>query len=324
MNAILAFSLLLCQGSQENHQKVYDSTVESVVAIRAMAPLGERSGSGVFLSKEGHILCSYAVVPQGSTKIRVWMKGPRQYDAEIVNVSKADEITILKIKPKEGQKLPEFKPMPCVDSSKAQQGDTVYTLGNASNSIINDDSPSLNVGIFSGTYRLSEPRAGASFVGTVIETTAAVNIGIEGGPLLNADGKMIGMITLNYSPNRFLGTAIPWSTLKDPVALLMDPRNAKTTTTEPEAPTGEGSFGATFEDKNGKVVVTAVEKGGAAEMAGITAGTIIIAFGDKPVKDAAELLGRLKGLEAGTKVYFKVNIDGLDDKVTVELAGKKK
>ncbi len=323
MNAILALSFLLCQGSQENHQKVYDLNVESVVAIRGMAPLGERSGSGVILTKEGHILCSYAVVPQGSTKVRVWTKGPRQYDAEIVNHSKADEITILKIKPKEGQKLPEFKPVTCADSSKSQQGDTVYTLGNASNSIINDDSPSLNVGIFSGTYRLAEPRANSTYVGTVLETTAAVNIGIEGGPLLNADGKMIGMITLNYSPSRFLGAAIPWNTLKDPVALLMDPRNAKVTDT-PDVPAGEGSFGATIADKDGKVVVTAVEKGGAADLAGLTPGTIILAFGDMPVKNAAELLGKLKGLEAGTKVYFKVNIEGLDDKVTVELAGKKK
>ena len=56
------------------HKRVYQKTVDSVVAIRALAPLGERSGSGVILSKEGLILTSYAACPVGATNIRVWVK----------------------------------------------------------------------------------------------------------------------------------------------------------------------------------------------------------------------------------------------------------
>lgn len=323
MNTLFAAAVLLLQGTEENHRKVYDAAVESVVAIRAVATLGERSGSGIVYSKEGLVLASYAVVPAGSTKIRVWLKGPKQFDAEIVSSSKNDDITVLRLVPKEGQKLPEFKPAQFGDSTKVQQGDTVYTLGNASNSIINDDAPSFNVGILSGTYRLTEPRANSWFVGTVFETTAAVNIGIEGGPLLNGNGQVVGMITLNYSPHRFLGAAIPWAALKDPVAVLTDPKTIKGNET-PDQPQGEGSLGATLADKDGRIVVTGIEKGGAAEAAGLAEGTVILTVGDKPVKTVAQLQELLKGLEAGTRVYFKISYDGLEDKVTVELQGKKK
>jgi len=324
--------LLLCtpavawaQGTEENHRKVYDATVDSVVAIRAMAPLGERSGSGVFLTKEGLIITSYSVVPEGSTKIRIWTKGPRQYTGEIVATSKRDEVTLVKVLPRDAKTaLPPFKPMVFGDSSKTQQGDVSYTLGNASNSLINDDSPSFNVGVISATYRLNKERANSSYVGAVFETTAAVNVGIEGGPLLNGKGEMIGMVTLNYSPSRFLGAAIPWQFLKDPVALLKDNPGKNPGGDGPDVPQGEGAFGATVADKGGKVTITAVEKGGAAEAAGLTEGTVILAVGDVALKTSADFAAKIKGLEAGTRIYLKVVIDGLEDKVTIELLGKKK
>ena len=70
---------LLAQSADDGHKRIYQSVVDSVVAVRALAPLGERSGSGVILSKEGLLLTSYAVCPDGATNIRVWVKGPRLY-----------------------------------------------------------------------------------------------------------------------------------------------------------------------------------------------------------------------------------------------------
>jgi S1-C subfamily serine protease len=321
--ALAAPALAWGQGTDKNHQKVYDAAVDSVVALRGMAPLGERSGSGILLSKEGLILASYAVIPEGSTRIRVWTKGPRQYEAEIVATSKRDEITLLRIKPKDPKNPPTFKPATFGDSSKVQVGDVAYTLGNASNSMINDDSPSFNVGIISSQYRLSEPRADSPYVGPVFETSAAVNVGIEGGPLLDGEGRVIGMVTLNYSPHRFLGAAIPWNLMKDQVELLKDPRTSGQATADP-VEAGEGTFGATVADKGGRVVIEAVEKGGAAAAAGLEPGMAILAVGDVRVKTAKEFLDKIKGLEAGTKVFLKIEIDGLEDKATVELLRKKK
>src|ERR1043166_9616875 len=85
---LTASAAAMAQVPDDAHKKVYAKTVDSVVAIRAVAPLGERSGSGVILSKEGLILTSYAVCPEGATKIRVWVHGPKLYEAEIVGTSR--------------------------------------------------------------------------------------------------------------------------------------------------------------------------------------------------------------------------------------------
>src|SRR5205814_3655503 len=135
--SVLAAALLLaCAGSlaaqqtDDAHRAVYRKTADSVVAIRAMAPLGERSGSGVILSKDGYLLTSYAACPDGATNIRVWVKGPRLYTAEIVGTSKKDELTLLRIKPRG-----ELKPVELGESGKVRTGEASYTIGNAANSI---------------------------------------------------------------------------------------------------------------------------------------------------------------------------------------------
>src|SRR5262249_31871897 len=189
--------------------------VDSVVAVRAMAPLGERSGSGAVLTKDGLILTSYAACPDGATNIRVWVKGPRLYTAELVATSKKDELTILRIKPRG-----DLKPVEFGDSGRLKIGEVSYTIGNAANSIILDDQPSFNVGVISAAYHLGDERANSTYTGPVIETTAAVNVGMEGAPCINADGRMVGFVTLNYSPHRFLGTAIPIDDIKPVVERL--------------------------------------------------------------------------------------------------------
>ena len=178
--------------SDDAHKRVYQKTVDSVVAVRALAPLGERSGSGVIISKEGLILTSYAACPDGATNIRVWVKGPRLYTAEVVATSQKQELTLLRIKPRG-----ELKPIELGESGKIRTGELSYTIGNAANSIILDDQPSFNVGVVSGVYRLADERANSTYTGPVLETTAAVNVGMEGAPCLNIDGKMVGFVTLN-------------------------------------------------------------------------------------------------------------------------------
>src|SRR5439155_3083170 len=155
------------------------------------------------------ILTSYAVCPEGASKIRVWVHGPKLYEAEIVGTSRKDELVLLKIRPRA-----ELKPVELGSSAAVKIGDLSYSLGNAANSIITDDQPSLNVGIISGFYRLTEDRANSTYVGMVLESTAAVNVGMEGAPILDGAGRMVGLVTLNYSPNRFLGDAIPIDELK--------------------------------------------------------------------------------------------------------------
>jgi serine protease Do len=311
---LLACAAPLAAQADDAHRRVYKKVVDSVVAVRAMATLGERSGSGVILGKEGLILTSYAVCPDGATNIRVWVKGPRLYLAELVATSKKDELSILRIKPRG-----ELKPVELGESGKVKTGDLSYTIGNAANSIILDDQPSFNVGVVSAVYRLAEERANSTYVGPVIETTAAVNVGMEGAPCLDRDGRMIGFVTHNYSPHRFLGTAIPIDELRSVIERLKKPA----VPIAEELPAGEGWIGLKVRTEAGKVVVDSVEKNGPAEQAGLGKGDVILQVANTPVKSTKELEDVLKGLEAGSIVWFKADVAGRVETIKVTLEKKR-
>lgn len=304
---------LAAQTTDEAHRRVYGKVVDSVVAVRALAPLGERSGSGVILGKDGLILTSYAACPDGATNIRVWVKGPRLYTAEIVGTSKKDELTLLRIKPRG-----ELKAVELGDSSKIRPGEVSYTIGNAANSIILDDQPSFNVGVVSAVYRLSEERANSTYTGPVLETTAAVNVGMEGAPCLNGDGRLVGIVTLNYSPHRFLGTAIPIDEIRPVIERL---RKGAVAIAE-EIPAGEGWLGLKVKVDGGRVVVESVDKDGPAA-AVFGKGDVILEIGNMPVKTVKDLEERLKGMEAGSVIWFKADLGGSVETVKVTLEKKK-
>ena len=297
------------QVPDDTHAKVYRRTVDSVVAIRALAIGGERSGSGVVLSKDGLILTSYSVCPEGSTKIRVWVHGPKLYEAEIAGTSKKDELVLLRVRPRA-----ELKPVELGSSGGVKVGELSYTLGNAANSIIDNDEPSLNVGIVSGFYRLAEERASSWYVGPVLETTAAVNVGMEGAPFLDASGRMVGLVTLNYSPSRFLGNAIPIDELKPVIERLQKAKAPEETAVE----AGEGAIGMTLRESGGKLVVAEVDPEGPARRAGFSKGDVILEIANAKVKTAAEAAGRLKGLEAGSLVWILVEGESKPFKIMLE------
>ncbi|HYE99886.1 MAG TPA: S1C family serine protease [Planctomycetota bacterium] len=306
------------QVSEKVHRAVYERARESVVAVRALAPLGERSGTGIVLSADGLLLTSYAVCPEGSTKIRVWTPGPRRADAEIVAASPRDEITLLRIKPER-----PLRPAELGHSADVRVGQPAYTLGNAANSIILDDQPSFQTGLVSAAYRLDQARAGARWTGWVLETTAAVNVGMDGAPCLDAAGRVIGVVTQNYSPHRFLGAVIPVDELR-PVIERLRTETRGTAADSAAAPAGEGTLGATFKDEGGRVVIASVDKEGPADLAGLVPGDVVVAVGGRPVKSAREAAERLGGLEAGSLVRLSVELGGRAEELRIPLEARKK
>jgi S1-C subfamily serine protease len=314
---------LICSGvlyAQDNfHKKIYKKVHTSVVGIRCMMPvLGEKSGTGIILDKSGFILTSYAVVPEGSTNIRIYLKGARIISAKIVATSKEDEITLLKVNPKKYK----LKPIEFANSDKVKIGQIAYTIGNASNSIINDDAPSLSVGIISGIYTLRKTYGDATYVGPVFETTAAVNPGMEGAPVINMQGKVIGIVTLNFSPARWLGNCIPSNFVKMRVNLLkkikpQDNKNNK----QPEKP---GYLGIEVEQKDNKVVVKKVKKGSPAYKAGIMKGDIILEIARLKIKTVQEFKRALSKLKCGDLVIIKIKCaDGEQIELKVVLEAEK-
>lgn len=304
------------------HKKVYDHVRESVVGIRAAAPvLGERSGTGIVLDKEGYILTSSTIVPERSQYVKVWLSGPRFRKAHIIGVSKRDEVTLIKIDPTDL----DLKPIEFGESSKVQIGEMAYTIGNSYNSIIIDNQPSFNTGVVSGKYRLREDRVDSTYIGEVIESTAAVNPGMEGAPLLDARGRMIGLVTPNFSTSRWLGDSIPVDVLKEAIQKLKDSPAPADPSDEPAVGTGAADLGIKLVDDHGKVKIQSVDPGSPAWDAGLREGDIVTKLSGTPLKSSQQVMEKVKTMSAGATVWFTVDVggEGVMQDVKIRLTAKK-
>jgi S1-C subfamily serine protease len=315
MNLLLLALALAPQASGETHRAVVDKAGPAVVGIRAMAPLGERSGSGAILTKDGYVVTSYAVCPKGSENIRVYLRGPRILIAKLVGTAEELEMSLLKVEPKG-----DLTPVEFGDSSAVKAGDVSYSLGNASNSIINNDSASLGVGIISALYTLREANGLSIYVGKVFETTAAVNFGMEGSPLLDAKGRMVGLVTLNYSPSRFLGNAIPSNEIRAAIDKLRKAAVAEAPIPEGEA--GPGYLGLTVVDRNGKVVIESVDRHSPADRHGLAKGLIVLSLGGRALKDAEEFRALQKDLKEGDLLFLRIEDEGQVQDLKIPLGRK--
>lgn len=312
MNLLAAIVLLLQEPKAP--EEVFKEVAPSVVAVRGLATGGERSGSGVVLTKDGLILTSYSIIPKGAESVRVWLYGAKQMTAEVVATSAADELALLRVKTDK-----ELKPIPMGVSKNVKVGDAAYAVGNAHNSFINDDSPSFSLGVISGYYNLTEIRSGATYLGEVFETTSAINFGMEGAPLLDKDGKMIGVVTLNYSTSRWLGNAIPIDWVSGVVEKMKEKAGLASNGQPVEV--GEGTLGLEVETKDGKVVVKSVVKDGPADLAGLTAGAVILRVGKLDMKGAEEFDKIARKVQPGAILHLTVDIGG--EKLQIKLEAVK-
>ncbi len=157
-----------------------------------------------------------------------------------------------------------------------------------------------------------------------IQTDAAINPGNSGGPLLNLDGKVVGINTFIISRsggNMGIGFAIPINMAKAISKELIDTgkvvrgflgvANPQTLTPEMAAVLG-------LEDTKG-VLIPHVIKDSAAEKAGLKHNDIIVELNGRPLEKASELLNRIAALKPGTKVKIVVIRDGKRKTLTVKL-----
>jgi S1-C subfamily serine protease len=128
---------------------------------------------------------------------------------------------------------------------------------------------------------------------------------------------MIGMVTLNYSPHRFLGNAIPVEAIRHAVDSLRAVKPPGDPVEEPEPGDAEGSLGVQFEERNGKVMLSAVQPGGAAEQAGLAKGDVVLAIAGRAVATLAEAEAAVRGLKAGALVWIRIEGVERDVKIIV-------
>ena len=183
---------------------VYEAIRAPLVAIRSEARNRPGIGSGVIVNARGDILTSLHVV-DGSPTITVTFSDGTESPATVRSSDPDHDIAVLV-----PARLPEVV-VPAVLGGGAQVGDEAYAVGHPLGL-----TGSLSTGVISGLDR-SFPLANGRTLGGMIQFDAAVNPGNSGGPLLNKNGQVIGIVTGLANPagdDHFagIGFAVPIGT----------------------------------------------------------------------------------------------------------------
>jgi S1-C subfamily serine protease len=171
-------------------------------------------GSGFVVDKAGHIITNYHVV-QGAKSVEVSFNDNESLKARIVGVDPSTDIAVLQV----DAHSRALTPLPLGNSDQIQVGDEVVAIGNPFGL-----DRSITSGIVSALQRgITAPNNYE--IDHVIQTDAALNHGNSGGPLLNAQGQVIGVNsqiqTDGGEGNIGIGFAIPIDTVKDVAAQLI-------------------------------------------------------------------------------------------------------
>jgi Do/DeqQ family serine protease len=168
---------------------------------RSQAPRERRAqglGSGVIVTPDGYILTANHVV-DGADSVKVAMTDGQEYDARIVGNDPPTDIAVLKIEPKK-----ELPAITLADSDKLEVGDLVLAVGNPFGL-----GQTVTMGIVSA---LGRGGFGITAYENFIQTDAAINQGNSGGPLVDAEGRLVGINTAIFSRSggfQGVGFAVP-------------------------------------------------------------------------------------------------------------------
>jgi S1-C subfamily serine protease len=183
--------------------------------------LGSRLGSGFVYDKDGHVITNYHVVTPGTNnnnELQVTFLDGNVYPADLVGMDQFADLAVIKVKNISPDKL---APLSLANSSSLRIGESVVAIGNPFGL-----SGSMTQGIVSGLGRLLPSNenednlaavAGSSFsIPNIIQTDAAINPGNSGGPLIDTQGRVVGINTAIFSNTGVysgVGFAIPSNTI---------------------------------------------------------------------------------------------------------------
>ena len=291
-------------------QQVYQQVNPATVLV--LTDLGEKAsvGTGVILTADGYIVTNAHVIAGGQNALVALYNGDR-YEAELVGFSSTEDLALLKAVNASG--LPTA---PLGDSEECQVGDTVYAIGNPLGVELRG---TLTQGIISAIDR---PVTMEGRVMTLLQTTAALNNGNSGGPLINEYGQVIGINTLKMSNTlsdisatvEGLGFAVPSSRVVSVINDIIATGGFH----------GLPSIGVyvqetEFADGTTHPVIDSVTENFGAEEAGLQKGDVILAADGIGVSTNTDLLAVRRTHIVGESVVLTIRRDGQTFDVTVVL-----
>ena len=265
-------------------------------------------GSGVIVSKEGHIVTNYHVL-NGTNDVTVQLSDGREAKARIVGTDAQIDLAVLKVD------LPNLIPLSLGDSDKVKVGQIVMAIGNPFGL-----EESVSQGIISAKDRRAMNDSQVEF----FQTDTAINPGNSGGPLVNIRGEVIGINSAIYSQsggNQGIGFAIPSNVVKAAMRSIISKGRVIRgyLGVAIQAVTKEIAEQFKLDSVRG-AIVTDVTPGSPAEKAGIIRGDVIRKVNDYDVKDTISLVNRIAEADVGSSLKIDLVRDGELKSVTAQVA----
>lgn len=216
--AALYFARDLFEENGLSTETIAETACPATVLISAAKTSGNSYGTGFFLRPDGYIATNYHVI-EGASELHVMLYGGTTLTAVEVGHDVVSDIAVLRV---EGYGYPV---LPLGDSSDLKVGERAVAIGNPAGP---DAAWTVTQGIISSVKR-TIGISDADWVATVsmIQTDAPVNHGNSGGPLCNARGEVIGIVTRKMADNEAIGFAIPINGAIEIINAIIEDGSAK-------------------------------------------------------------------------------------------------
>ena len=266
--------------------RIYDRSKDAVAFITSDTGNGTATGTGFAITRDGYIVTNDHVV-DGASRVTVKVGDRRSQVARVVGTDASTDLALLKI---DATNLPTVA---LGDSAAVNVGDPVFAIGNPFGL-----DRTLTTGVVSALQRSIDSPNGFA-IDNVIQTDAALNPGNSGGPLLDAQGQVIGVnsqIESNSSgvsgqgQNSGVGFAIPSDTVQRVISQLRATGHAT------HAYLGVGLADAA---NDGGATVASVTAGGPAAKAGLRRGDVITAADAHAVQTSEDITSAVDAAKPG-------------------------
>lgn len=278
-------------------------------------------GSGFIVSENGYVITSNHVVSDTTAEYTVILDPKHKYVAKVLSRNQINDTAILKI---EGERFPFLE---MADSNDIDLGEEVVAVGNP----LGEFTDTLSAGIVSGLSRVINAFGGIENqmqnLRGLIQTDAAINPGNSGGPLINMEGKVIGINTAMIAGAQNIGFAIPINYAKKDLAevkkfgkIIMPFLGVKYVLISKEMagvnklPVNDGAL--VVREALGE---SPMVKGSPADLAGMKEWDIILECNNEKITDKNPLANILQKCRIGEVTLFKILRDGKELNLKVKL-----
>jgi len=296
---------------------VVNITTETMAINWFLEPVPQEgsSGSGSIIDRRGYVLTNNHVI-QNAHKVFINLADGSQYEGIVIGVDGESDLAVLKFDPPAGMVLQTIL---YGDSKSLKVGQKVLAIGNPFAL-----ERTLTVGIVSGLGRPVQTSRNR-IIRDMIQTDASINPGNSGGPLLDTQGKMIGINTMIYSPSGGsvgIGFAVPVDTAKRVVSELIQYGKVR-----------RGWIDATVVQifpslvryaklpVDAGLLISRTKKGGLAEKAGLRQGNESVQYGRSVIYLGGDIITSVNGLKTKTlaDLYASLEASKPGDTVKMEI-----